>query len=153
MPRGKLRKSKRTSKNKKDEKSKIIDCVDEQHSELTEGTKIKHRWQAQKTVGSASHKQKPVKCVPSREKSVKQVHIAFLPEKYEPLEEDQDLDIPDIGKEETKKNLKTYKTFRNNVGKALRYSWKCLVVGLQSFSTSYLGPLSAAATFIPEVRR
>ncbi|XP_076834845.1 required for drug-induced death protein 1 [Brachyhypopomus gauderio] len=153
MPQEKFRKFKRTSKHKNDEKSKMIDCVEEQYSEKSEGPRIKHSLKGLKTVGSSSRKHKAAKCVHSKEKSAKQVHIAFLPDKYEPLEEDQDLDIPKIEKEDAKKKNKKHKKLRNNLGKALRYSWKCLVAGLQSFSAAYSGPLGAAATLIPEIRR
>lgn len=37
-----------------------------------------------------------------------------------------------------------------NVGKALRYSWKCLVVGLQNVSLGYSMPVSA---IVPEIHR
>jgi len=39
------------------------------------------------------------------------------------------------------------------MGKALRYSWKCLVVGLQNLSTAYSMPLGAAATIVPDLQR
>lgn len=37
-----------------------------------------------------------------------------------------------------------------NVGKALRYSWKCLMLGLQNFTVGYSTPLSAAASIVPD---
>ncbi len=37
-----------------------------------------------------------------------------------------------------------------NVGKALRYSWKCLMLGLQNFTVGYSTPLSAAASVVPD---
>ncbi|KTG37188.1 hypothetical protein cypCar_00009063 [Cyprinus carpio] len=39
---------------------------------------------------------------------------------------------------------------RQNVGKALRYSWKCLMLGLQNFTVGYSTPLSAAASIVPD---
>ncbi|XP_036448755.1 uncharacterized protein C1orf115 homolog [Colossoma macropomum] len=141
MPQQKLRKSKKKSKNhKKEDKSKIIDCVDEQRWEECEGPSCGELEKRKKREKSAR-----------KEKSAKQVHIAVLPDKYEPLEEDQSVDI--AKEESAKKKQKKYKTFRKNVGKALRYSWKCLVAGLQTFSTGYSGPLSAAVTLVPQVQR
>ncbi|XP_017549838.1 uncharacterized protein C1orf115 homolog [Pygocentrus nattereri] len=144
MPRQKLRKSRKKSKNhKKEDKSKIIDCVDEQRWEECEGPSCGE-------VEKREKREKSSKSVRGK-KSAKQVHIAVLPDKYEPLEEDQSVDISQ--EESAEKKQKKYKTFRKNVGKALRYSWKCLVAGLQTFSTGYSGPLSAAATLVPQVQR
>ncbi|KAG9268102.1 hypothetical protein AMEX_G17041 [Astyanax mexicanus] len=90
-------------------------------------------------------------------KSSKLVHIALLPDRYQPLQEDRTPDPdPDPDPEtqrEKKKQRQKLKKFRKNVGKALRYSWKCLIVGLQNFSSAYSGPLSAATTLVPEAHR
>jgi len=43
--------------------------------------------------------------------------------------------------------------FLQNMGKALRYSWKCLVVGLQNLSTAYSMPLGASAAIVPDLQR
>ncbi|XP_052001628.1 required for drug-induced death protein 1 [Xyrauchen texanus] len=127
----------RKSKRKKDDKIQIVNIDDNQQT--SEGTKDK------------PHLLDSSECKNKKEKSTKQVHIAFLPEKYEPLIEDEITDKQTdncIKKEQDK-----YKKFRKNMGKALRFSWKCLVVGLQNFSTAYSMPLSAAATVVPEIHR
>ncbi|XP_062863600.1 required for drug-induced death protein 1 [Trichomycterus rosablanca] len=143
MPRFKLPKTKRKTKNKKEDKSRIISCAVEEHEVTSTGK--------QEVGDKGSPKQKctnePVR---RREKSAKQVHFAVLPEKYEPLQEEQ---TADKTVEESCEKQHKYKQFRKNFGKALRYSWKCLVVGLQSFSTAYSGPLSAATTLVSEVQR
>ncbi|KAI4872244.1 hypothetical protein NFI96_034393 [Prochilodus magdalenae] len=142
MPQRKPRKSRKKSKNpKKEDKSEIIDYVDEHGPEKCEG--------ARRSGEVEPHRQK--KKTAKKERSAKKVHIALLPDRYEPLEEDQ-TDLTEKEEESTKKKQK-YKKFRKNVGKAFRYSWKCLVVGLQSFSAAYSGPLSAAATLVPQVQR
>ncbi|KAK7153130.1 hypothetical protein R3I93_011130 [Phoxinus phoxinus] len=125
-------KFKRKSKHRKEDRSKIVPINDAQSAE--EGIK---------TLEST-------KCVSKKEKSAKQVHIAFLPEKYQPLVED-DIDQP--RDDNIKKKQDKYKKLRKNVGKALRYSWKCLVVGLQNFSTAYSMPLGAATTIVPDIHR
>lgn len=37
-----------------------------------------------------------------------------------------------------------------NVGKALRSTWKCLMLGLYSFALGYSTPITVAATFVPD---
>eukprot|EP00063_Salmo_salar_P086294 XP_014061129.1 PREDICTED: uncharacterized protein C1orf115 homolog [Salmo salar] len=84
-----------------------------------------------------------------KEKCATEIHFTFLPERYEPLVEE------DEGRQrakEEKKNKKKqkYKKVKKNVGKALRYSWKCLMLGLHSMAAGYSTPLTAAATLVPE---
>ncbi|XP_051735341.1 uncharacterized protein C1orf115 [Ctenopharyngodon idella] len=67
---------------------------------------------------------------------------------YEPLVEN---DSQHKLKEEKKaKKKEKYKKYKKNVRKALRYSWKCLMLGLQNFTVGYSTPLSAAATIVPD---
>lgn len=76
--------------------------------------------------------------------------LTLLPERspYQPLLED---DSQHKLKEEKKtKKKEKYKKYKKNVGKALRYSWKCLMLGLQNFTVGYSTPLSAAATVVPD---
>ncbi|KAG1961030.1 uncharacterized protein si:dkey-126g1.9 [Pimephales promelas] len=63
------------------------------------------------------------------------------------VEDDSQLRLKEEKK--TKKKEK-YKKYKKNVGKALRYSWKCLMLGLQNFTVGYSTPLSAAATIVPD---
>ncbi|XP_037607258.1 uncharacterized protein C1orf115-like [Sebastes umbrosus] len=78
------------------------------------------------------------------EKSHRQVHFAFLPERYEPL-------VDEEAKEEKKKRKKEkYKKVKKNVGKALRCTWKCLMLGLYNFALGYSTPITVAATFVPD---
>ncbi|CAM4645268.1 hypothetical protein PO909_011848 [Leuciscus waleckii] len=125
-------KFKRKSKHRKEDRSKIVPIKEAQSAE--EGIK---------TLEST-------KCASKTEKSAKQVHVAFLPEKYQPLVED-DIDQP--RDDNCKKKQDKYKKLRKNVGKALRYTWKCLVVGLQNLSTAYSMPLGVAATIVPDIHR
>ncbi|XP_039594219.1 uncharacterized protein C1orf115-like [Polypterus senegalus] len=83
--------------------------------------------------------------------SAKQVHFAFLPDKYEPLEEeDEEKEARKAEKKHKKK--KKYKKYRKNVGKALRFGWRCLVLGLQGFTAGYSAPFTSTSTLIPEKR-
>ncbi|XP_042569400.1 uncharacterized protein C1orf115-like [Cyprinus carpio] len=84
------------------------------------------------------------------ERRARDLRYTLLPERsaYEPLVED---DIQHKIKEEKKaKKKEKYKKYRKNVGKALRYSWKCLMLGLQNFTVGYSTPLSAAASIVPD---
>ncbi|KAL3052490.1 hypothetical protein OYC64_005103 [Pagothenia borchgrevinki] len=81
------------------------------------------------------------------EKSHRGVHFAFLPETYELLVDEEQ----DEAKEEKKKRKKEkYKKVRKNVGKALRSTWKCLMLGLYNFALGYSTPITVAATFVPD---
>lgn len=78
------------------------------------------------------------------EKWHKEIHIAFQQEKYEPLMDDE-------AKEEKKRRKKeSYKKVKKNVGKALRSTWKCLMLGLYNFALGYSTPITVAAAFVPD---
>ncbi|CAK6961937.1 required for drug-induced death protein 1 [Scomber scombrus] len=82
------------------------------------------------------------------EKSHREIHFAFLPERYEPLM-DEEAQMKE--KEEKKKRKKEkYKKVKKNVGKALRSTWKCLMLGLYNFALGYSTPITVAATFVPD---
>ncbi|XP_054876031.1 required for drug-induced death protein 1-like isoform X2 [Poeciliopsis prolifica] len=67
-----------------------------------------------------------------------------ISERYEPL-------IDDDAKAEKKKRKKEkHKKVKKNVGKALRTTWKCLMLGLYNFALAYSTPIAAAATFVPD---
>lgn len=84
-------KFKRKSKHRKEDRSKIVPIKEAQSAE--EGIK---------TVEST-------RCASKKEKSAKQVHVAFLPEKYQPLVED-DIDQP--REDNIKKKQDKYKKLR-----------------------------------------
>ncbi|XP_051264801.1 uncharacterized protein C1orf115-like [Dicentrarchus labrax] len=78
----------------------------------------------------------------------REIHFAFLPERYEPLMDDE---AQVKAKEEKKKRKKEqYKKVKKNVGKALRATWKCLMLGLYNFALGYSTPITVAATFVPD---
>ncbi|KAL2098725.1 hypothetical protein ACEWY4_005205 [Coilia grayii] len=149
MPSRKRIKTKTKKKSKSEDRSRIIEFVDDQSEEPTETDCRSLEENAETDVsGSANRKSKKSE----DKKCSKEVHIAFLPDKYEPLKEETDIKVKSK-EEELEKRRKKYKKFRKNVGKAVRFSWKCLVAGLQSFSAAYSTPLSAAATIIPDMHR
>ncbi|XP_026141947.1 uncharacterized protein C1orf115 homolog [Carassius auratus] len=132
-------KSKRKSNHKKKNKSKIVS------SNYDQPAKEELKVQDEPPVLNSSTS------VNKKKKSAKQARIAFLPEKYQPLVEDEIVDHP--RDDNIKKKQDKYKKLRKNMGKALRYSWKCLVVGLQNLSTAYSMPLGAGATIVPDIHR
>nr|XP_057912189.1 required for drug-induced death protein 1-like [Doryrhamphus excisus] len=72
--------------------------------------------------------------------------VAFLTGRYKALIE-EDIRF----KEEKKKRKKEkYKKVKKNVGKALRSTWKCFMLGLHNFALGYSTPIAVAATFMPD---
>ncbi|KAI5612121.1 nuclear envelope integral membrane protein 1 [Silurus asotus] len=69
--------------------------------------------------------------------------------KYVTLEENESREKAKEGKKAKKKEK--YKKYKKNVRRALRYSWKCLLIGLQNFTVGYAAP-NVPPTFIPEFR-
>ncbi|XP_034999523.1 uncharacterized protein C1orf115 isoform X1 [Hippoglossus stenolepis] len=114
------------------------------------------------SVGAARKYQRHVDCVEDssstdsesvadnsrqHERCHREIHFAFLPERYEPLTDDE-------AKEEKKKRKKEkYKKVKKNVGKALRSTWKCMMLGLYNFALGYSTPITVAATFVPDFHR
>ncbi|XP_028846040.1 uncharacterized protein C1orf115 homolog [Denticeps clupeoides] len=146
MANGKRLKVKKKSRQKSEDLSRIIEWPDGQSDGGT--------W----TPSPRGH---DVPCVDGQkrhsasrgsEKVAREVHLAFLPGNYEPLEEEGDRAVAATG-EASQKRREKCKKYRKNVGKALRFTWKCLMSGLQSFSMGYSMPLSAAATIIPDLRQ
>ncbi|XP_041638070.1 uncharacterized protein C1orf115-like [Cheilinus undulatus] len=95
------------------------------------------------------------------QKTSKEVYFAVLPDRYEPLiEEEEEEEREETAeerrrrKEEKKrKKKKKYKKYRKNVGKALRFTWRCFMLGLQNMASTYSTPLSAVSTVVTEVQR
>ncbi|KAM9840850.1 required for drug-induced death protein 1-like [Aulostomus maculatus] len=81
------------------------------------------------------------------EKSHREIHFAFLPERYEPLIDEE---VQVRQREEKKRKKEKYKKVKKNVGKALRSTWKCLMLGLYNFALGYSTPITVAATFVPD---
>ncbi|KAJ3607116.1 hypothetical protein NHX12_026630 [Muraenolepis orangiensis] len=80
-----------------------------------------------------------------REDTSRQAHFAFLPERYEPLVDDEaEQEAKDARKQQ--KKLK-YKRVKKRVGKAWRGSLKCLILGLQSFTLPFTTPISTVTAY------
>ncbi|XP_020776486.1 required for drug-induced death protein 1 [Boleophthalmus pectinirostris] len=114
-------------------------------------------------MGALETADKPAPATPLKPKKTKKtskdVHFCALPDKYEPLEEEHDeeevmeeAEERRKRKEEKKRKKKIrYKKYRKNVGKALRFSWRCLVAGLQSLVPVYMAPAAAAVSIVTTV--
>ncbi|XP_057678605.1 required for drug-induced death protein 1-like [Corythoichthys intestinalis] len=93
-------------------------------------------------AGGASYRRHVDSAEAERHRKRREVHLAFRAERYQPLVEE------DV-KEEKKTKKEKYKRVKKNVGKALRSTWKCLMLGLYNFALGYSTPVTAAATFVP----
>ncbi|XP_040887963.1 uncharacterized protein C1orf115-like [Toxotes jaculatrix] len=95
-----------------------------------------------------------------KQKTSKEIYFSVLPDRYEPLIEEVEEEREETPEErrkrkeeEKKRKKRKYKKYRKNVGKALRFSWRCLMAGLQNMASTYSTPLSAMATVVTEVNR
>ncbi|KAK6488937.1 hypothetical protein HHUSO_G7914 [Huso huso] len=156
MTTGKKLKSKLKQKSDWDDKANIIENIEEPFDNTENKKKVskrnKRRLECTQVVnpyttdecqeaGEGENKKEKGKC------ASKEVHFAFLPEKYEPLlEEDENKE--NIKEEKRNKKKQKYKKYRKNAGKALQFGWRCLVVGLQGFAAGYTASLSVVATVV-----
>ncbi|XP_006894604.1 PREDICTED: uncharacterized protein C1orf115 homolog [Elephantulus edwardii] len=79
-------------------------------------------------------------------RSARRVHLAVLPERYEPLEELAPEEKP---KRRYRKKLKKY---GKNVGKILSKGCHYVVIGLQGFAAAYSAPFGVATSVVSFVR-
>ncbi|XP_006869767.1 PREDICTED: uncharacterized protein C1orf115 homolog [Chrysochloris asiatica] len=79
-------------------------------------------------------------------RSARRVHLALLPERYEPLEE------PASGEKAKKKYRQKLKKYGKNVGKVITKGCRYLVIGLQGFAAAYSAPFGVATSVVSFVR-
>ncbi|XP_006002480.1 required for drug-induced death protein 1 [Latimeria chalumnae] len=92
----------------------------------------------------------PEKSRAKKTPSAKEVHFAFLPDKYEPLVEGNDDQKERKEEKKYKRKLKR-KKLRKNIGKVVRNGWRCLVLGLQELSAAYAAPWGAVSAVVTDV--
>ncbi|XP_021491470.1 required for drug-induced death protein 1 [Meriones unguiculatus] len=78
--------------------------------------------------------------------SARRVHLAALPERYEPLEE------PAAGDKPKKKYRRKLKKYGKNFGKAISKGCRYIVIGLQGFAAAYSAPFGVATSVVSFVR-
>ncbi|XP_039106542.1 uncharacterized protein C1orf115 homolog [Hyaena hyaena] len=79
-------------------------------------------------------------------RSARKVHLAVLPERYEPLEEQAPGEKP---KRRYRQKLKKY---GKNVGKVITKGCHYVVIGLQGFAAAYSAPFGVATSVVSFVR-
>ncbi|KAM7050211.1 required for drug-induced death protein 1 [Molossus nigricans] len=79
-------------------------------------------------------------------RSARRVHLAALPEHYEPLEE------PAPGDKPKKKHRQKLKKYGKNVGKVITKGCHYLILGLQGFAAAYSAPFGVATSVVSFVR-
>ncbi|XP_077461784.1 uncharacterized protein LOC144077720 [Stigmatopora argus] len=85
----------------------------------------------------------------TRQKTSKEVYFAILPDKYEPLVEDdgsQETQEERLKRKEKRKRRR--KKYIRNVKKACSFTWRCLLCGLQNLAGSHSMPLSPVAVVL-----
>lgn len=82
----------------------------------------------------------------ARTPSARRVHLAVLPERYEPLEE------PGPGDKPKKKYRRKLKKYGKNFGKAISKGCRYIVIGLQGFAAAYSAPFGVATSVVAFVR-
>ncbi|KAM5300955.1 required for drug-induced death protein 1 [Glossophaga mutica] len=80
-------------------------------------------------------------------RSARRVHLAVLPERYEPLEEPAPGDKP-----KKKKYRQKLKKYGKNVGKVILKGCRYVVLGLQGFAVAYAAPFGVAGSVVSFVR-
>ncbi|XP_007129340.2 LOW QUALITY PROTEIN: required for drug-induced death protein 1 [Physeter macrocephalus] len=79
-------------------------------------------------------------------RGARRVHLAVLPERYEPLEE------PAPGEKPKKRYRQKLKKYGKNVGKVITKGCRYIVVGLQGFAAAYSAPFGVATSVVSFVR-
>lgn len=83
----------------------------------------------------------------------KKVHLAFLPDKYEPLVECAAESANEESRADKKyKRKQKLKKCRKNIVKVLRAGWHYFILGIQEFANNYTTPYSTSFAVIAEMR-
>ncbi|KAL2770761.1 uncharacterized protein WCI35_018965 [Daubentonia madagascariensis] len=79
-------------------------------------------------------------------RGARRVHLAVLPERYEPLEE------PAPGEKPKRRYRQKLKKYGKNVGKVITKGCRYVVIGLQGFAAAYAAPFGVATSVVSFVR-
>ncbi|XP_045311676.1 uncharacterized protein C1orf115 homolog [Leopardus geoffroyi] len=79
-------------------------------------------------------------------RGARKVHLAVLPERYEPLEE------PAPGEKPKRRYRQKLKKYGKNVGKVITKGCRYIVIGLQGFAAAYSAPFGVATSVVSFVR-
>ncbi|XP_025783648.1 uncharacterized protein C1orf115 homolog [Puma concolor] len=79
-------------------------------------------------------------------RGARKVHLAVLPERYEPLEE------PAPGEKPKRRYQQKLKKYGKNVGKVITKGCRYVVIGLQGFAAAYSAPFGVATSVVSFVR-
>ncbi|XP_020020588.1 required for drug-induced death protein 1 isoform X1 [Castor canadensis] len=85
-----------------------------------------------------------------RRAGARRVHLAALPERYEPLEEPAPEPAP--GDKPKKRYRRKLKKYGKNVGKVITKGCRYIVIGLQGFAAAYSAPFGVATSVVSFVR-
>ncbi|CAK6442208.1 unnamed protein product [Pipistrellus nathusii] len=85
-------------------------------------------------------------------RSARRVHLAALPERYEPLEEPGSPGSPGPGDKPKRRYRRKLKKYGKNVGKVLAKGCHYVVLGLQGFAAAYSAPFAVATSVVSFVR-
>ncbi|XP_023600857.1 uncharacterized protein C1orf115 homolog [Myotis lucifugus] len=88
---------------------------------------------------------------PGTQRSARRVHLAVLPERYEPLEEPV-APSPVPGDKPKRRYRQKLKKYGKNVGKAIAKGCHYVVIGLQGFAAAYSAPFAVSTSVASVVR-
>lgn len=89
---------------------------------------------------------------PGTQRSARRVHLAVLPERYEPLEEPVAPVAPVAGDKPKRRYRQKLKKYGKNVGKAIAKGCHYVVIGLQGFAAAYSAPFAVSTSVASVVR-
>ncbi|KAG8443783.1 hypothetical protein GDO86_009096 [Hymenochirus boettgeri] len=108
---------------------------------------------AEKQDKSGESQTPPQDTVPQgkKKRSSKKVHVAPLPDRYDPLVEGAE--EPESKQEKSYRKKQKVKKYAKNVGKAVRAGCRYLLIGIQGLANAYAAPFAVSSVVLSSMAR